>query len=44
MGINPAAIGITRADPVRLQHIRVWTDDFSDLLSLLKPLHFHFQQ
>ena len=44
MGIDPAAIQMARANPEHLQHIRAWTDDFSDLLSLLKPLHFDSPQ
>lgn len=35
MGLDPANIRLIRSDTVYLMHIRVWTDDFSDLLSLL---------
>ena len=44
MGIDPAAIQMARPSREHLQHIRAWTDDFSDLLSLLKPLRFDSQR
>ena len=44
MGIDRAAIQMARPSREHLQHIRAWTDDFSDLLSLLKPLRFDSQR
>ncbi len=44
MGLSPDGIQLTRADTAQLSEIRVWTDDFSDLLGALKPLNSSFQQ
>jgi spermidine synthase len=43
MGLDPAHIRVTRSESRFLRHIGVWTDDFSNLFSQLKPLNFHLR-
>jgi spermidine synthase len=38
LGINPASIRMSRTQPVDVMHVPVWTDDYSDLFSLLRRL------
>ena len=43
MGLDPGGIQLVRSNPGFLTHLRVWTDDFSDVLSVLKPLSFEWR-